>query len=66
MKTTYNIQVSVPGLGWEDTPARHLDFKTRKEAVEFCSKLSHVVGKEIRLTTGNYKLESGSYIKSTL
>ena len=64
MKTeNFNIQVNEPGTSWEDTPVKTLAFKDMKAAVDFCYNLSYIVEREIRLTQGNYKLESGTYIK---
>lgn len=60
----YNIQIQDIEKSWEDTPSKTLYFETRKEAVNFCHQLSHILdGKEIRLSDGNLIGSQGTYIR---
>lgn len=59
----YNFQIQDLDKEWLETESKTIAFETRKEAVTFAHNLSYMVNAEIRLSQGDFKLASGTYIK---
>lgn len=60
----YTYQIKDLEKDWENTPVKTVAFDSRKDAVTFAYNLSYMLeGVEIRLTEGNPKTESATYIR---
>ncbi len=64
MKTeNYNYQIQDIEKDWMDIESKTIAFPNRKEAVTFAYNLSYMTNREIRMSQGDWKTASGTYIK---